>query len=129
MPLHLFAVALGGAFGAAIRYAVTLGCEARFGERFGYGTLLVNVAGCFLLGVLTHEGLANATRAPWLTHPGLKAGLLGGLTTFSTFGLQTVGHVEQGEWKLAAANVSANLVLGCLAVVAGLAVSRAFAQG
>ncbi|MEM6330216.1 MAG: CrcB family protein [Planctomycetota bacterium] len=119
------AVAIGGGVGAVTRYAVSLACAAWLGDRFGYGTLAVNVAGCFLLGLLTHGGLAEAARAPWLSHPGLTAGLLGGLTTFSAFGLQSVAHLERGEWLLGVGNVAANVVLGCAAAAAGLAASRA----
>ncbi len=121
---NLFAVAMGGAVGATLRYLTTLAMEGWLGDRFGYGTLLVNVAGCFLLGLLMHDGFASAARAPWLSHPGLTAGLLGGLTTFSTFGLQTVVHMQQLEWKLAALNVAANVVLGCVAVGMGIALAR-----
>ncbi|MEN1680898.1 MAG: CrcB family protein [Planctomycetota bacterium] len=120
----LLAVAAGGAIGACARFLVGLGCERLLGDRFGYGTLLVNVVGCFALGLLAHGGAAAALRQPWLTHPGLTAGLLGGLTTFSTFGYQTLGHIERGEWRLAGANVAANLILGLAGVALGLQLSR-----
>lgn len=124
MTVNILVVALGGAAGATLRHLTNLACQAWLGERFGYGTLLVNVVGCFLLGLLMHEGFAAAARAPWLTHPGWTAGLLGGLTTFSTFGYQTITHLERGELGLAAINVLANVLLGCAAAAAGLAVSK-----
>lgn len=120
----VLAVAIGGATGAVARYLIGQACLKLLGDRFGYGVLAVNVVGCFLLGLLAHGGFAAALRAPWLCHPGLTAGLLGGLTTFSTFGYQTVGHLERGEVRLAAANVAANVLLGCAAAAAGLAASK-----
>lgn len=118
------AIALGGAVGAVTRYWVGEACRVGIDDRFGYGTLLVNVVGCFLLGLLAHGGFASALRSPWLSHPGLTAGLLGGLTTFSTFGYQTVGHIERGEWRLAAINVLANVAVGIAAAGGGLLVSK-----
>ena len=126
---NLIAVAIGGAVGAAGRYLVGLACLYGLGDRFGYGTLIVNVVGCFLLGLFIHGGFAAAVRIPWLVHPGLTAGLLGGLTTFSTFGYQTIGHIERGELRLAGINVAANVILGCLAAAGGLAASRAITPG
>jgi len=116
----LLAVAVGGAAGAVSRYLASAACVQYLGDRFGYGTLLVNVLGCFLLGFMMHNGPTGLARAPWLAHPGLTAGLLGGLTTFSTFGYQTIGHFERGELKLALVNVAANVVLGCLAAACGI---------
>ena len=116
----LLAIAAGGATGAVARYLTSAACVQYLGDRFGYGTLLVNVVGCFLLGLIMQDGLTATTRSPWLSHPGLTAGLLGGLTTFSTFGYQTVVHFQRGELKLALMNVAANVVLGCLAAAAGM---------
>ena len=124
--LQLAAVGIGGAVGAALRHAVGLACVAAWGSRFGHATLLVNVAGCFALGVLMHEAwLADGARqGPW--HTGLTVGLLGGLTTFSTFGYQTVRHLESGEPVLALANVALNVLLGVAAAAAGITLARAW---
>lgn len=118
------AIAIGGACGAMSRYGVGLVCEQHLGSRFGFGTLLVNVVGCFLLGLLMHLGIALPERWPHLSHPGLTVGLLGGLTTFSTFGYQTIRHLEAGELRLALINIAANVVLGCLAAALGLWTAR-----
>ena len=94
--LRLLAIGVGGGLGAIGRYAIGLFCAAVFGDRFAHGTLVVNVAGCFALGVLMHEAwLANDQQSS-VWHVGLTVGLLGGLTTFSTFGYQTVRHLDAG---------------------------------
>lgn len=123
--MRLVAVAVGGAVGAVTRYGVGAGCVALWGPRFGHGTLVVNVVGCFLLGLLMHESLIAAERFAPAWHAGLTVGLLGGLTTFSTFGYQTVRHLEHGETLLAVANVTLNVVLGLAAAVGGVWLGRA----
>ncbi len=122
--VRLLAIALGGALGATARYGVGLACAAAWGARFAYGTLLVNVVGCFLLGLLMHEAWLPADRGAMHWHAGVSVGLLGGLTTFSTFGYQTIRHVEAGEPLLAIGNIALNVTLGLLAAGAGLIVSR-----
>ena len=119
------AIGIGGALGAMTRYGVGLACARVWGDRFGYGTLLVNVVGCFVLGILMHEAWATGERLSPHTHVGLTVGLLGGLTTFSTFGYQTVRHFESGEPWLMLLNVLTNVVLGLLAAAAGLALAKA----
>lgn len=123
--LRLLAIALGGAAGAVTRYGVGVACAAAWGARFAYGTLIVNVVGCFLLGLLMHEAWLPADKGSVHWHTGVSVGLLGGLTTFSTFGYQTIRHVEAGEPLLAIGNVGLNVTLGLIAAGAGLMVSRA----
>ncbi|MEE3368179.1 MAG: fluoride efflux transporter CrcB [Planctomycetota bacterium] len=108
-------IALGGAAGAVSRYLVTLGCQ-RWAENFPAATLIVNVAGCFCLGALL-----QSTWLPATARLALGTGLLGGLTTFSTFGHETFRALEKGHWGLALGNTVANLILGILAVWAGVA--------
>lgn len=125
LAVRVIAIAAGGAIGAVARYGVGAGCVALWGPRFGYGTLLVNVVGCFLLGLLMHEGLVAAERDAPAWHVGLTVGLLGGLTTFSTFGYQTVRHVADGEALLALANVGLNVVVGLVAAAGGVWLAQA----
>lgn len=124
MLRELLFLALAGALGTVSRHGVSELTRHWFGETFAWGTLAVNVLGCLLIGLAMElafgaELLPRALRVP------LTIGFLGAFTTMSTFGYQTVRYVEQGAWLSAGANVSANLVLCLVAVVAGLAAGRA----
>jgi CrcB protein len=120
--LKIVAVAAGGAVGSVARYAASLAAVRVLGDRFGWGTLVVNIVGCFALGVVAQV----APRLGPVWHAGLGAGLLGGLTTFSTFSLETLRHLERGELGMALLNVSLNLVVGLAACAAGFAVARSW---
>ena len=112
-----------GAVGAVSRYAVGLSVVHWLGDRFAFGTLTVNVIGCFLLALLVHVGTTTELVPPDL-RSALAIGFLGALTTFSTFGYETMKYVEDGMWHLAIANVAANLLLGLIAVWGGLTLAR-----
>ena len=116
-------VAVGGAVGSVLRY-LTSGLAARWlGVDFPYGTLIVNVTGSLLIGVVQ----ALAKEAAVIPEPArlfLSAGVMGGFTTYSAFAYETVGLIETGAWPRALANVAVT-TLGCLGVCAvGLAVAR-----
>lgn len=116
-------VAAGGALGALARYLVTAGATAWLGSGFPWGTLIVNVAGSFLLGVLV--GLLSAAWTP----PGdmrlfLATGFLGAFTTFSAFSLDVVSTFERGLNSLALLYVVASVVFSVLALLAGLRLMR-----
>ncbi|MBU1437258.1 MAG: fluoride efflux transporter CrcB [Gammaproteobacteria bacterium] len=106
------AIAAGGAIGASLRFAVSEWLVHLFGRAFPFGTLLVNILGSFVLGLLygllVTEQLAPN---PWRIFIGI--GVLGAFTTFSTFSMDTVLLLQQGAWLKAGANVVLNLVL-CL---------------
>jgi len=111
--------------GAVSRYLVSGLVQRWAGDFFPSGTLLVNVAGCFLLGVLA--GLStHATTSSVKT--GLSAGFLGAFTTFSTFSFETVDHLEKGHWGVAFGNVGLNVALGLLAAWLGLFVAKLIAK-
>lgn len=117
-------VGLAGLVGTLARYWLAGRVAARYGEEFPWGTLFVNVSGCFVAGVLFQLTSERALIAePWRT--ALLVGLLGGFTTFSAYGLQTFGLLRDGHFALAAANVAAANVLGLLVVWAGYALTRA----
>jgi len=121
MGRDIFFVALGGAFGAVVRHAVSLWCTHALGPRFPWGTLLVNVVGCLLLGWLVQA----ATSSPSISESvklALGTGFLGALTTFSTFGVQTL-HVWQRSAALGVLNIAGNIVLGLLAAAVGVYVA------
>lgn len=124
MPRHVIAIAIGGALGALSRYGVNVVCARWLGDHFAFGTLVVNVVGCFLLGLLMPLGTADIPRWNAVTHSAMTVGFLGALTTFSTFGFETARFIENTQHSVAALNVSANLVLGMAAVYAGLLLGR-----
>ena len=82
---------------------------------------MANVTGCFLIGCLLGSGRADANEASRL---GIGIGFIGALTTFSTFGAETIQHANEGQWLLAISNVFANLVLGFAAVLVGIAAGK-----
>lgn len=114
-------VALGAAVGAPLRYLVDRAVRARGDPAFPWGTLLVNVAGSLLLGVL----VGGAPPGPVGALVG--TGFCGALTTYSTFGYETLRLWRDGSWRLATLNVTAHLVAGLAAAGAGLALGAALA--
>lgn len=113
-------VALGGAVGATARYGVNVGALRLFGPNLPLGTLAVNVAGSFLMGLLVM--LLAGRGAPWA--PLLMTGALGGFTTFSAFSLDAVALWQRGQAGLAALYVAASVALSIAALLAGLALGR-----
>lgn len=121
--MHAIAIAFGGALGALLRYWGTLGAHTLLGKGFPYGTLTVNVIGSLLVGiiyVLLVERLQLGTEWRAL----LITGLLGGFTTFSTFSLETLMLIEQGELLKAALNVVLNVSLCLLVAWIGIMIGR-----
>jgi len=110
--LSYLAVALGGAVGACLRYGVNEIALNVLGKSFPFATLLVNILGSFVLGLL--YGLFSTgvlAASPWRAL--IAIGLIGAFTTFSTFSLDTVLLLQQGDWLKAIANVLLNVLL-CL---------------
>jgi CrcB protein len=110
--LTYLAVAIGGAVGACLRYGVNELVVNVLGKSFPFGTLLVNILGSFVLGwlyALFSSGVLAVS--PWRAL--IAIGLIGAFTTFSTFSLDTVLLLEQGDWLKAIANVLLNVLL-CL---------------
>ena len=113
----------GGALGAMLRYGVGVLALRFLPASFPYGTFMVNVTGCFAIGVLAalfdRAGSGLAPRLFWV------AGVLGGYTTFSTFGYDTLVLLRQGSLAPAVANAAGQVAAGLLAVWAGLLAGRA----
>ena len=122
----LLAVALGGALGSVARYLVGIGSGRLFGLGFPWGTLIINIAGSFLIGVFA-ELFALKWDLPQAGRVFLTVGICGGFTTFSTFSLDTYVLMERGEFWPAAAYIVGSVVLSIGALVAGLYLIRAAA--
>ena len=120
-------IAVGGGVGAVARYVVAGWGQGLTAGAFPLGTLLVNVVGCLVIG-----WLASVLQGPVLVREevrmALLVGLLGGFTTFSTFGFETGGLLSDGEWGLAAWNLGLSNGLGLAAVFAGVRLA-AFTHG
>lgn len=112
-------VLIGGAVGAPLRYLTDLLVQARHDSILPWGTLTVNVVGSLVLGVVG-AAVAVAGAPSWVMTL-LGTGFCGALTTFSTFGFETVRLVEEGSLLEAFVNVAASLVAGLVAVAAGWA--------
>jgi fluoride exporter len=112
-----FWICLGSALGGGCRYWVSGIVARRFGETFPTGTVLVNVTGCFAIGVLAALAQPGGRfLVTPLSRQFLMVGFLGGYTTFSSFSLQTLTLMQDGEWLYAGANVLLS-VLFCLVAV------------
>ena len=116
-------VLVGGAVGAPLRYLTDLFVQSRHDSVLPWGTLIVNVAGSLVLGA-TASAVVNAGASTWLLTL-VGTGFCGALTTFSTFGFETVRLVEEGSWVEALLNVILSLAAGMLAVLAGWALVSA----
>lgn len=117
------AVAAGGAVGAVARYVVSSAALKILGGAFPYGTLLVNVLGCFLMGVLI-ETVALKIQIPKEMQSLLSTGFLGAFTTFSTFSLDAVTLFERQAYAACAAYVLSSFILSIAALVVGLLLVR-----
>ena len=116
-------VALAGAFGALSRWSLSTVAARLLGTSFPFGTLVVNLLGCLLLGFIMHIAL-NTDIIPPSIRLAVSVGFLGALTTFSTFSYETIRLIQDGSWSLAVANIAFNLLLGLGAVLIGLALAR-----
>jgi len=117
MPLVALAAVVAGGLGSVTRYLVTLAIAGR--EPLPWAVLAVNVAGSALGGAVL--GLSEAALVSESLRLILLGGVAGGLTTFSTFSVETLQLVSTGKWRSAIANVLANLVVG----IAAAALARA----
>lgn len=125
--LSFLIVGIGGAFGAMARHGVGMLALKNMGIAFPYGTIIVNILGSFLMGVLIAwmarrtGGDSNELRLF------LATGFLGGFTTFSAFSLDTIVLYERGEFGLAALYVGVSVIVSIVALFAGLWLMRSIA--
>jgi fluoride exporter len=122
--MKILLVMLGGSIGALSRYAVSLLAVKLFGVKFPWGTLIVNLSGCFLIGL----AFAWGERGLGIMNPAVRlffiTGYLGALTTFSSFGLETVIPIQEGRYLVSMANILVNNIVGLALVFLGLAAGR-----
>jgi CrcB protein len=121
-------ICFGGAVGTGARYLLS-GFVARVaGPDFPYGTLLINVLGSFLIGVVQQVGLSTLM-IPDTVRLVLAVGVMGGFTTYSSFSYETVKLVETGSWSAAGAYVVLTTTLCLVGCVMGLSLGRVLVEG
>jgi CrcB protein len=123
--LRLILIAIFGAAGTLTRYGLQGLVQVRAGSTFPYGTLLVNLSGCFLLALIGQFTLNRMVISPdWRV--AIAVGFFGGYTTFSSFGWETAKMLESGEWLWATTYVAASVAAGLFLSVAGIRLADRF---
>ena len=113
-------IGIGSALGGMARYWCSGFVAARFGETFPWGTIAVNIIGSFVIGFFaTISGPDGRLLVPSLARQFVMLGFCGGYTTFSSFSLQTLNLVRDGEWLQAAGNIALSVALCLIAVTVG----------
>jgi CrcB protein len=123
--LRIALIAIFGALGTLARYGLQGVVQVRSGTTFPYGTLLINLSGCFLIGLVGQLTLNRMVISPdW--RAAIAIGFFGGYTTFSSFGWETAKMLEDGEWLHASTYVAASVFAGLLLSVAGIRLANRF---
>jgi CrcB protein len=125
--LNYLIVFLGAGFGGALRHGVNLATAAPLRQQFPYGTLVINVLGSLLMGIIA-EYFSIKGHLPQQWRLFLTTGVLGGFTTFSAFSLETALLLERGRLELTALYVAGSVFASILALFAGLALVRGFPE-
>jgi fluoride exporter len=124
--LRIFLLCVFGVAGTLARYGMQGLIQQQSGPNFPYGTLSVNLAGCFLLGLVGEYALHRISIPPdWRI--GITAGFFGAYTTFSTFAWETGQMIQDGEWTKAAIYVGASVLVGALLMLGGMRLGVALA--
>ena len=119
----ILCVGMGGFLGASLRYLVSIGALKLFKSDFTIGTLMVNVVGAILIGFIMQLSLGVSFITPNLKLF-LTTGILGGLTTFSTFSFETISLFQSGRYAAFISNIVLNVGLSLLGVVIGIYMAR-----
>lgn len=123
--MRLALIAIFGAAGTLLRYGIQSVLQIGTGATFPWGTLLINITGCFLLGLIGQMTLNRMMISPdWRV--AITVGFFGGYTTFSSFGWETAKMLEEGRWIPATGYVTASVAIGLLLSVAGIRLANRF---
>ena len=120
---HVMLVGLGGAIGSVLRYVTSLLAAHWLGDQFPYGTMIVNLVGAFVIGLVQQVG-SDALLIPDNVRIFLTTGMMGGLTTYSTFSYETVRLMETGAWTEAWANIIVTTAVSIGLCFLGMAAGR-----
>jgi len=121
--LKVMMVAVGGSIGATTRYLVSTWAADKFGTNFPYGTLIVNVVGCFIIGAFMTLATERMIVSPYWRLL-ITVGFVGGLTTFSSYSYETLKLLQEADIMMAMSNLLANLILGFFATWLGMSAAR-----
>ena len=123
--MRILLIALFGAIGTLARYGLQGFVYTRTGGSFPYGTLVINLTGCFFLGLIGQFTLNRMVISPdWRI--AIAVGFFGGYTTFSSFGWEAAKMMEEGAWIPASAYVGASVFIGLFLSVAGIRLANRF---
>ena len=120
----ILAIGTGSFLGGIFRYLLSASLNARYLSSFPFGTMIVNISGCFLIGIVYGFFEKGMISPDWKLF--LATGLLGGFTTFSAFSIETIGLLRVGQLGYAAAYVSASVIVGLLATLVGIFLIKLF---
>ena len=120
-------IGLGGFVGANLRYWLGGWMAQRFGILFPLETMLINIVGSFLLGLFMTLALHYTWAPEW--RQAIAIGAIGSFTTYSTYEYESLRLLQEGAWLKAGLNLFGSLVLGLLAVIAGVALGRLLIGG
>ncbi|MFT7177965.1 MAG: CrcB protein [Oceanospirillaceae bacterium] len=120
---QLIAIACGGAIGALSRFGLQQWIVTLYSGRFPLAIFVANSIGSLILG-LVYVLIVEKGLLPEVWRPFLMIGLLGAFTTFSTFSLDSIRLIEQGDWLVALGNIFANVAVGLIAAFIGMYIGR-----
>ncbi|WP_297521139.1 fluoride efflux transporter CrcB [uncultured Clostridium sp.] len=121
--LLVFVVGCGGFIGASLRYLISLWATKGIGPGFPFGTLIVNILGAIIIGFVTEMSLRTNVVSP-TAKTFITTGMMGGLTTFSTFSLETITIFSHGNIGLGSLNIILNLGLSLVGVIIGQFIAK-----
>lgn len=116
-------IAVAGAMGTVSRYGLSQFTHSILGKGFPWGTLIINVVGCFIIGLLATL-FADSNILSKELQLAATVGFLGAFTTFSAFSFDSYSFFSSGTWQMGLINIAANIIIGMLAVVGGVGVAK-----
>ena len=120
----VLAIGTGSFFGGILRYLLSQFVQSKFLSAFPFGTLTVNIIGCFLIGLVFGLTDRGTLTPEWRLF--LATGMIGGFTTFSAFSFETVGLLRDGQLWYATAYIVGSVIIGLLATFIGISIIKFF---
>lgn len=118
----LLLIGLGSFLGGIVRYLLTIFIQNRYLSSMSYGTIAVNIIGCFLIGIVYGIAEKGNISSEWRFF--LATGILGGFTTFSSFSYETIALIREQQYWYAFFNVGISIFLGLAATVGGILLAK-----